>query len=630
MCGIAGYCDFTFHSSIHHLKEMTDALIHRGPDDQGYEIFDNTFANIGLGHRRLSIIDLTPGGHQPMSFEHLTIVYNGEVYNFMSIRDELVRKGYQFNSQSDTEVLLKGFHCWGTKVVDYCIGMFAFIVLDHKDQKLYAIRDRAGVKPLYYFWNGELFLFASELKSFYTHSLFPKQIDPNALALFLQYSYIPAPYTIFKDTFKLLPGHILCLDLVKKSIEKHRYWDVSACYRQPLFEGYEQEVIDRTEALMLSAYQYRMVADVPVGIFLSGGYDSTSVAALLQTHSSNRLKTFTIGFHEADYNEAKEAKAIAEYLGTDHHEWYVVPDDAVQILHNIPEVYDEPFADNSVVPTILVSQFAAREVKVVLSADGGDEIFAGYRKFNQALHYTQDFPRWLQRVFSHSMQLLDPEFIPFFNRQYNFSTRYEKMKRIWEKSQPAEAIKWISQYITENEIDQLLSVHTVRYNTLFDLNGSSTMNDPLNALLNIDYQTFLVDNNLVKVDRATMSVSIEGREPMLDHRLIEWLSRLPAQWKINNGVNKYLLKQIVHKYVPKELMDRPKNPFIAPLTVWFKNELSHLLSVYLSEDQLRNSGFFNVNEVIRLRDAYLSGKKISYQKIWNILVFQLWYNKWMV
>ncbi len=612
------------------LQRMTDAVAHRGPNDAGYEIVETPYASVGLGHRRLSILDLSSSGHQPMSFDHLKIIFNGEIYNFREIRKELEMKGYRFDSWSDTEVVLKGYHCWGERMVDKFIGMFAIVIYDGDKQELTIYRDRTGVKPLYYYWDGQLLLFSSELKSMYQHPLFRKKIDINSLSLFLQYSYIPTPYTIFERTYKLKPGHLLKVSLPLKIHQEKRYWNVLDYYNLPKLVISEQEAEEEVEGLLKSAYQYRMVADVPVGIFLSGGYDSSSVAALLQSNSTERLKTFTIGYKEDDFNEAVEAKKIAAYLGTDHEEWYVTANDAAGILHQLPEIYDEPFADNSTVPTLLVSRLAASKVKVVLSADGGDEIFAGYNKFNQSVRFTENIPSWLQTSLSKTMGMLNPDYLPYFNKRYNFSTRYEKMKKIWSSRSPVMAMKYISQYTTEKETREFLRPHFVNYHTNFDIESLINRgNDSVNKMLAVDYQTFLVDNNLVKVDRATMSVSIEGREPMLDHRLIELMSQLPSDLKIRDGVNKYLLKKIVHKYIPKELMDRPKRPFIAPLTIWFREELKAQMNEYLSEEKLAEHGLFNTDAIIRLRDKYLTGGKISYQKLWQVLVFQLWYERWM-
>ncbi|MEC5144385.1 asparagine synthase (glutamine-hydrolyzing) [Chitinophaga sp. 212800010-3] len=630
MCGIAGFIDFTKKSDETVLQRMTDTMAHRGPNDAGYEVYDEPGAMIGLGQRRLSILDLSSSGHQPMHFNQYSIIFNGEIYNFKQIRSELEKLGHIFHSGADTEVLLKGYAQWKEKVLDKCIGMFAFVIFDRNSGEVTLFRDRAGVKPLYYYWNKQTLLFASELKGICEHPDFKKEIDSNAVSLFLQYSYIPAPFTVYRNTFKLTPGHFLKVTLGTREVTENEYWNVLNAYRQPLTGLSENEVIRHTEELMHSAYNYRMVADVPVGVFLSGGYDSASVAALLQSDTSRRIKTFTIGYKEQQWDESAEAKKIAMHLGTEHYEWIVGPAEARGVLDLLPEIYDEPFADNSTVPTTLVSRFASKEVKVVLSADGGDELFAGYNKFNQSLKYTGSIPRPLQRTLSAAMSVVSPEVIPYFNKQYNFSSRYEKMKQIWASGKSQQALKYISQYVTEQEVNRYTNIGAGSYRTNFDMNGElESMNDPLNKLLAVDYKTFLVDNNLVKVDRATMSVSIEGREPMLDHRLVEFLATVPAALKVKNGINKYILKTIVHKYIPKPLMERPKRPFIAPLQEWFRDELKEQMQYYLSGARLAKSGLFNVPNVEQLLNNYLSGGKVSHQKLWNMLVFQLWYNRWI-
>lgn len=631
MCGIAGFIDFKKDTSVQLLKEMTDAVEHRGPDDAGYEVYEAPGASVGFGQRRLSILDLSPLGHQPMHFgDDLIVNFNGEIYNFREIRKELEDKGYQFDSWSDTEVILKGYHCWGLDVLKKFTGMFAIALFDKKKQQVMLIRDRAGVKPLYYYWKNEVLLFGSELKSLYKHPRFEKAIDINSVALFLQFSYIPGQYSIFRNTHKLLPGHILTINLNTKEQVISKYWDVFDHYNKDLLKMTDQEATDETDRLLKKAYEYRMVADVPVGIFLSGGYDSSSVAALLQTGRTEKLKTFTIGFNENEFNEAPEAKKIAEYLGTDHTEWYLTAREAADVLPMLPEIYDEPFADNSTVPTVLVSKLARQQVKVALSADGGDEIFAGYNKFNQAEKFTTRLPNPVQTLLSGAMSLINPSYIPYFNRKYNFTTRYEKMKLIWKSHDPVVAVKHISQFITETEVESFLGKPYERYATSFDDSHKlAKSNSITNRLLAIDYKTFLVDNNLVKVDRATMSVGLEGREPMLDHHLIEFLSQLPAGLKIRNGTNKWLLKEVVHRYIPKELMERPKRPFIAPLMVWFRNDLVEQLKYYLSETSLLKTGVFDPGPIVQLRDEYLAGRKVNYQKLWQVLIFQLWYDRWM-
>ena len=630
MCGIAGFIDFTKLTTKESLVDMTDALTHRGPDDAGYEIYDSGQALIGFGQRRLSILDLSPLGHQPMHFEDLVVNFNGEIYNFKEIRKELEELGYIFNSWSDTEVILKGYHCWGFSVLEKFVGMFAIALYDKQKQKVLLIRDRAGVKPLYYYWNTENMLFGSELKALFRHPSFEKKIDVNSLALFLQFSYIPAPHSIFENTFKLLPGHALEINLKTKTSRSIKYWDVFDYYNLPKLNISDQEALDHTESLLKKAYEYRMVADVPVGIFLSGGYDSSSVAALLQAGRAEKLKTFTIGFHEKEFNEAVEAKKIANFLGTDHTEWYLTSKEAAGVLPHLPEIYDEPFADNSTVPTVLVSKLARQQVKVALSADGGDEIFGGYNKFNQAERYTKSIPVALQSLISTTMNFINPEYIPYFRLKYNFATRYEKMKLIWKHHDPVKAVKYISQYITESEAETFLGTHFIRYHTYFDDGGKlQGNNETINNLLAIDYKTFLVDNNLVKADRATMSVGLEGREPMLDHKVIEFTAQLPVHLKIRDGVNKWMLKEIVHRYIPKKLMERPKRPFIAPLMIWFREDLKDQLRYYLSEESLSKTQVFNPRPIIHLRDNYLAGKSVNYQKLWQVLMFQLWYNQWI-
>jgi asparagine synthase (glutamine-hydrolysing) len=630
MCGIAGFVDFKKLTSFSVLRDMTDALVHRGPDDAGYEIYDFNSAAVGFGQRRLSILDLSASGHQPMHFGNYTANYNGEIYNFREVRQELEQSGYEFLSESDTEVMLKAYDKWGISMVDRFNGMFAFALLDRKLQKLFLVRDRAGVKPLHIYCKDNLILFASELKSFHQHTQFQKEIDVNSLALYLQYSYIPAPYSIFKNTQKLLPGHWLSIDLESGQQNLHCYWNISSHYAKSNSSFTDDEIIRETESRLKKAYNYRMIADVPVGVFLSGGYDSSSVAALLQSDRTEKLKTFTIGFQEADFNEAPEAKKIADFLGTDHTEWYVSAKDAAAVLPQLPEIYDEPFADNSCVPTVLVSQLASKQVKVALSADGGDEIFGGYNKFKQAQQYTRAIPSWLQKSLSEVMSSFNPDKISFLKKGYNFSSRFEKLKLIWQTSDPLQAVKYISQYFTETEVRKIISKDFINYSTPFEQRISSNpVVDELNKMLDLDFKTFLVNNNLNKVDRASMAVSLEGREPMLDFQLVEFLATLPGHFKIRNGQTKWLLKQVVHKYIPPELMERPKKPFIAPLTVWFRDELKELLNYYLSEEQLKKTGLFNELPIVRLKDQYLNGEKVQFQKLWQILSFQLWYNRWM-
>ncbi len=633
MCGIAGFVDFGKQSTKVTLQEMTDVLHHRGPDDSGYSFYDNAHVNIGLGHRRLSVLDLSKHGHQPMLFENMEVVYNGEVYNFKEIQEELEKYNYKFESDSDTEVILKAYHKWGIKAVDKFNGMFAISIYDKQNKKIVLIRDRAGVKPLYWYWKDDLFMYASELKSFHEHRDFKKEINKNSLALYLQYGYILQPHTIFKNTYKLRSGHYLEVDLKTKKIEEIAYWNVIDFYNKPKLDISEDEAIEKIEKLLKSAFEYRMVSDVPVGVFLSGGYDSSIVTAILQSQRKEKLNTFTIGFYEKGFDEAPYAKQVAKYLGTNHKEYYCTQKDALEIIPKLADMYDEPFGDNSVIPTALVSQLARKDVTVSLSADGGDEIFAGYEKYEKALQYYQriiGIPKPVRKVLSLLLDNINIKLVPFQDKIGNFETKFEKIKNLLSANNSAVIMQYLSQPYTGEEIKKVLLAHTKEQKNNFDnYKFLNNKNDAINQMLAIDYQTYMVDDILTKVDRATMSVSLEGREPLLDHRIIEFTAQLPSYIKYRKGDKKWILKQITYKYLPKEIMDRPKMGFDAPLMEWFKDELKEYFLKYLSEDRLIKEGLFNAEEVVRQRDKYLNGDKENIQRLWFILIFEMWYERWM-
>lgn len=629
MCGIVGFCDFSRKNDQAELMSMLKVISHRGPDDEGAFIHLGSMANVGLGHKRLSILDLSPLGHQPYDYNGLTLIYNGEVYNFKEIREMLSQLGYSFKSNSDTEVIIKAYEAWGIKCVERFIGMFAFVLFDSHKQKLFLVRDRAGVKPLYYYWDNKTLLFGSELKSFHETSSFSKEVDYDSIALYLQYSYIPAPYTIFKNTFKLKPGHFLEVNLLTKELTEIEYWNIIDHYNKPKLSISYQEAKSELGKIFKSAFEYRMVSDVPVGVFLSGGYDSSAIASILQANRTQKLKTFTIGFEEQKYNEAPFAKQIASHLGTDHTEYYCTHKEAFDIIPKLSEIYDEPLGDNSIIPTTLVSQLAIKHVKVALSGDGGDEIFAGYPKFGMSMNYTR-LPNWTQSILSSGMQLVNPEKIPGAGKAFNFSTRYRKIQQIWKSHDPVVAMKIISQFHSDSELAQLLK-HPFKPRFIdFDINPQiNSQNDSVNRMLAIDFRTFLVDNNLTKIDRATMSVSLEGREPLLDHRIAEFSSQLPSEYKWHKGQTKVILKDIVHDYIPKHLMERPKMGFIVPIMGWFKKELKAIVLDSINEDVLRKDDIFNPKEVLKLRDNYLAGKSVNVQKLWHILIFQMWKKRWL-
>jgi asparagine synthase (glutamine-hydrolysing) len=631
MCGVVGFCDFTKKSSQDNLSMMMKPLFHRGPDAHGMEYHEFDSYSVGLGHQRLSILDLSNEGIQPMSFEHLDIVYNGEVYNFQSIKAELELLGYTFHSSSDTEVILKAYHCWGVEALDKFNGMFAMAILDKKEERLTLIRDRAGVKPLYWYWREGLFIFASELKSFHEHPHFKKEINRDVLALYLQYGYILQPYSIFEGTQQLNSGHILHLDLKSQLIEKRAYWSATDAYRQPQLTLTDSEAIDKTEAVLKKAFNYRMVSDVPVGVFLSGGYDSSLVTALLQSDREEKINTFTIGFNEKGYDESPHARAVAKHLGTEHTEYYCSHIDALEVIPKLATIYDEPFADDSAIPTVLVSQLARESVTVSLSADGGDEIFAGYSEYEKILKMQKRFqtvPSTLKRGVSKLLTTIPANKIPFHKHLYNFETRYEKVQNLLSAKTPSQMLKYRSEHFTQNELEKLLLFSPQDLRTAYDFDHED-IEDTLSKLLLTDYQTYMADDILTKVDRATMSAGLEGREPFLDKDVIAFASQLPSHFKYRNGEQKWILKEITHKYIPKKIMSRPKMGFAPPITEWFRSELNTYFLHYLSHERLTKEGYFNADEVIRMRDEYLDGKNISLKKLWSILMFQMWHEKWM-
>lgn len=629
MCGITGYIDFSKTSGPEVLQAMTMSLLHRGPDGQGEFFRALEEANVGLGHTRLSIIDVSTSGDQPMSFEHLHIVFNGEIYNYQEVKEVLFKEGYSFHSTSDTEVLIKAFHRWGMACLDRFIGMFAFALLDEKARKVYITRDRAGVKPIHYYYKNGCLLFGSELKPFHAHPKFEKKLNREVVPLFIQYGYVPSPHAIFQDAYKLKPGHYLEIDLNKQQFQEEKYWDSDDFYKLPTLDISYEEAKKSLKELLISAFNYRMVADVPVGVFLSGGFDSSAVASLLQKHSGSRIKTFTIGFQESEFNEAIHAKKVADYLGTEHTEYYCSSKEAMDIIPDLPFIFDEPFGDNSSIPTVLVSKLARKSVKVALSADGGDEIFAGYPKHEMAIKYTQMMPQLMLKAMSSSMGLFKPEMFDVFFKGFNTKTRYQKIKEIWKNPDPAFAMKVISQFIPDQEMGKYAKHFNPNLTTNFDLSGTGS-STPLNQLLAIDFKTFLLDNNLNKVDRATMAVGLEGREPLLDHRIVEFAAQLPDSFKRQGENGKRILKDIVYDYVPREIMERPKMGFIAPIEHWFRSDLKELLFSYLNEEKLQSSSVFHAQGVLNIRDDFYAGSNDKFQRLWHFLAFQMWAEKWKV
>jgi len=617
MCGIVGIIDYTKSSSKELLQEMTDTLHHRGPDDRGYDFFEEKSYQLGFGHRRLSIQDLSTHGHQPMSYENLSIIYNGEVYNFKEIREELETLDYSFFSNSDTEVILKAFHQWGLKSVDRFRGMFSLSIYDKEKEKIYIVRDRAGVKPLYYYQKDGLFLYGSELKAFYLHPKFQKAINKDALSLYLQFGYIQAPHTIFQDTYKLKPAHYLEYDLKLNLFEIKPYWDIINFYNQKLDISYD-DAKDSLEQILIDSFSLRMVSDVPVGTFLSGGVDSSLVTAILQKNSDIPINTFTIGFDDEKYNEAHYAKEIAKHLGTHHTEHYCSKQDAMDIIPQLPKLYDEPFGDSSAIPTTLVSQVAKKKVTVVLSGDGGDELFNGYTSyglFEKRYENIQNIPfkSTIKNILNH---IPDPI---IKMQQYNekYYLKYLKFKNTLEHQDIANMFKVSNSVFTKHEVEKILKDS---YFFQKDMDYKNLHN--LEKIMVSDFKGYLADDILVKVDRASMSISLESREPLLDHKIIEFASQLPIKYK----QDKKILKDILSDYIPKELFERKKTGFGIPINDWLRNELKYLIDIYLDDKLIEKEAIFDVKYIQDLKFLFFK-KRNNDRKIWTILMFQMWYKE---
>ena len=617
MCGFCGVVEKRPERDI--LIQMVSAIKHRGPDAQQVRIYPEN--SCGMAHARLSIIDLSQAANQPMDYGPFSIVFNGEIYNFREIKAELTSLGHVFHLESDTEVILHSFAQWGKKCVEKMIGMFAFAILDSKENKLWIFRDRAGVKPLYYYQDASLFMFASELKCFYHHPGFHKVIDKNAVALYFKYHHVPTPYAIFEKTRKLPPGHYMIYDINSSSIIIEQYWNVLDYYCRPLSKLSYEEAKDELEDILNTSFKYRMVSDVPVGVFLSGGYDSCGVAALLQNGMTDKLKTFTIGF-PIGRNEAPEANKIAKYLGTDHTEYICEPEDAKKIIPEIPYYYDEPFDDSSAIPTILVSRLAKKQVKVALSADGGDETFAGYtnsariEKLKNIIGLTDFFH---SNFASNTIHLL----CSLLNQYSDLREKGETFAKLLS----AEPYYKYSMCVegSSNMMESLFrKLVNADYPPFIFLQDDRKFNDPMSVALALDYLNYLPNDILTKVDRATMSVSLEGREPLLDHRIIEFVASLPVSYKLYNGQGKRIYKDIVHKYIPRDLMDRPKSGFGVPILEWLKGDMRYLLEDTINEDM--DSQFLNVPYVLKLKKLFLSDRLGHEERlIWRIIEFQLWY-----
>lgn len=616
MCGLAGFLGglpFAGSDDLV-LHRMAQTLLHRGPDDEG--VWSDRDQRIGLAHRRLAVLDLTAAGHQPMmsASGRFALVFNGEIYNHLELRGELGRD-IAWRGHSDTETLLAGLDAWGLEAtLKKCIGMFAMAVWDKHERVLSLARDRLGEKPLYYGWQGvgerRVFLFGSELKALKAHPAFAAAVDRGALSLYLRHNYIPAPYSIHQGIAKLEPGCWLSVAIDQAEPKVRRYWDAVALARErhaTPFAGTAEEAVDALALLAKDAVRRQMIADVPLGAFLSGGIDSSTVVALMQAQSARPIKTFTIGFHEPGYNEAEQAKAVAQHLGTDHAELYVTPQEAMAVIPRLPALYCEPFADSTQIPNFLLSELARRHVTVSLSGDAGDELFCGYDSY----------------LLTHDL--------------------WKKVSRVPEVLRRSVAQCWGSGHrrahvLASRSIEELFGVVVSHvYNpaqwivngyepatrlrgALPDLSGLQ----PEERMMVLDAISYLPDDILAKVDRAAMGVSLETRVPFLDHRFVEFAWSLPLAFKQRDGLSKWVLRQVLYRYVPRDLIDRPKKGFSVPLCDWLRGPLRAWAESLIDESRLQREGYFHAGPIRKMWSVHLSGKRDNTAPLWNVLMFQAW------
>lgn len=642
MCGLTGFINLKNGGSKceDYLRRMNFTLTHRGPDDEGYWM--DSQLSLGLAHRRLSILDLSPHGHQPMvsASERYVIAYNGEVYNFSILRDRLSFS--RWRGHSDTEVMLAAIEEWGIeKAVKNFIGMFAFALWDRKERMLHLGRDRLGIKPLYYGWQGNSFLFGSELKALQAHPEFKRVIDRNSLALLMRHNYIPAPHSIYEGIQKLLPGHIFTLSMKdpKNASDPAPYWSAKEAVEEGVrgpFAGTEQETMQQFETLLADAVKLRMIADVPLGAFLSGGVDSSTVVSLMQAQSSQPVKTFSIGFLEDEYNEAQHAKLVADHLGCDHTELYVTPEEARAVIPRLPALYDEPFADSSQIPTFLVSELARKKVTVSLSGDGGDELLAGYHRYDRASFIWNKIkwcPFWVRKFISQALVTVSPQIWDgIFNRlsfllppKLRFTNTGHKLHVLSSLLDPENDQALYTGLISHWKNPSSVVLRSTEPPTPFSRKEDwNILPDYITRMMFLDLITYLPDDILTKVDRASMGVSLESRVPLLDHRVVEFAWKIPLNMKVKNGESKWLLKQILYKYVPRKLIERPKMGFGVPLGTWLSGPLREWGEELMDEKRLQREGYFNP-ELVRLKwSEHLSGKRNWQYVIWNILMFQAW------
>jgi len=619
MCGIAGFIHYNKTLNQDDLGKMVNTINYRGPDDEGYYFSRFNDLQVGMGFRRLAIIDLSRGGHQPMHYANLVVTLNGEIYNYKEIREELQKSGYVFESGSDTEVVIKSFHHWGIKMVDRFIGMFAIAIYNNETHELYLVRDRMGIKPLYYYLMGNDLVYASELKPIMAYPGFSKELNFNSLSNYLYHGYITGANSIFSNVYKLEPGSYLKYANGKHEITK--YWNLTELYIKNRSERIdsEEECLSRLDDLLTSSVRYRMISDVPIGSFLSGGIDSSLTTAVMQKLSERPINTFTIGFEEEKFNEARNAKAVSDFLGTNHHELTLPIGKAKELIEDLPGFYDEPFGDSSALPTILVSRLAKDNATVVLSGDGGDELFCGYNNYESA--------KKMSRLLALGKMLsILPERIDLAGKLFKLNPRFGRYPYLNNNINIVNVNYILSKYFLAGIFLDKQYTLNKKY---FDL--ANITKDIQELYMLNDMVTYLPDDILTKVDRASMSVSLEARVPILDHRIVEFSFTVPHHLKYNHGIQKYLLKTLAYKYVPESLLDRPKKGFAVPIFSWMKSDLRYLIDEYLSDSYLIKQQIFTPLSVRKLLDQFNSSDNTSPtgNYLWNILMFQLWYEKYM-
>ena len=641
MCGIAGFFDprgFASAEADRLAQWMAAEVVHRGPDDSG--VWVDGKAGIALAHSRLSVLELSAAGHQPMISPsgRFVIVYNGEIYNHLELREELGEGIWR--GHSDTETLLAGIDAWGVlATLKKCVGMFGFGLWDRRNRVLTLARDRLGEKPLYYGWQDNVFIFGSELKALRAHPAFQGEIDRRALALFLRYNYIPAPYSIYKGIHKLPPGTLFVVRPRERKAEPTTYWSAKKMAengQRNLFAGGDDEAREELERLLRQSVSGQMVADVPLGAFLSGGVDSSTIVSLMQAQSSRAVKTFTIGSYSSGYNEAEQAKAVARHLGTDHTELYVTPEEAMAVIPRLPRLYDEPFADSSQIPTFLVAQLAHRHVTVALSGDGGDELFGGYNRHYWAPRFQRRFgsvPRPLRSALAVGLSTLTPhawdtvfrglsKLLPEAWRHVNPGDKMHKLAEVLPVRSAEEMYHGLVSFWKRAE--KVVVLPNDYPHMLFDVETQPDPNDFSHRMMYLDLVSYLPDDILVKVDRAAMGVSLETRVPMLDHRVVEFAWQLPLSIKIRNGQGKWLLRQVLYKYVPRKLVERPKMGFGVPLDAWLRGPLKEWAEALLDEGRLKHEGFLNPSPVREKWHEHLMGRRNWAYHLWGVLMFQSW------